>query len=306
MQMSDWEAERGILDRDSAKEGAADLISRVCPTLERLVNMGTVVVAHSHMSRRSSERPAFPIIASYLHAVDMVDGVHTLLSEAVAWPTIPLARSAFEALLAIDYLTTHDSDRRCAAWWVSYHNSAVRRIKRLDRRTEQGKQFIKAVQSDKTFAGWGEMDTTKIDLFYSQSEVARQHPDLREAFAEYERTENGGRRPPWYALFAGPRTIADLARHLNREAQYDALYRRWSDIVHPNDLTRYIVPGSGPDPLMTPLRDPKIFLDVAFHTAMILCDASARLAVWFGFDSQMVNRLNVTSELCHQELRQAS
>ncbi len=217
-----------------------------------------------------------------------------------------LLRSAFEALLGIDYLTTHDSDRRCAAWWASRHKNAVRRIKRLDPRTEQGKQFLEAVQKDKTFAGWGGMDITKIDLFYSQSEVERQHPELREAFAEYERIEKGGRAPPWYALFAGPRTIADLARHLSREAQYDALYRGWSDIVHPNDLTRYIVPGSGPDPLMTPLRDPKIFLDVAFHIAMILCDASGRLAAWFGFDGHMVNRLNATSERCHQELRKVT
>jgi hypothetical protein len=47
-----------------------------------------------------------PLLVSYLHILEMADGIEVLLSQCSVNPAIPFVRSMFESNLAIEYMLT--------------------------------------------------------------------------------------------------------------------------------------------------------------------------------------------------------
>ncbi len=280
------EPQREILDPERAKLDSKDLIETACPLLRELVNLGTYAARIALECPRQEELPAFPLMASFLHVVELADALEVLIQESCAWAGAPLCRSMFEALLAFEYIAGSEATPRAAAWWVGTMHARVDYIRRIDPRTAQGQDFLIQVSADKSLAGWGIMPVEHIDRFNSSVEDFVKRDEYVEAEAEYQRlsTERRGRLVPWYALFGGPTTIRDLARYVKRGAQYEVLYRQWSQIVHPENLTRWILTNTAGPPAVNRLRDPKVLHDIAFYTANFVAEGIADLMEWFAAD----------------------
>lgn len=71
-------------------------------------------------------------------------------------------------------------------------------------------------------------------------------PHLSHANDEYERTcDRLNKNPPFYALWNGPRSLEQLATVLGRLAEYDVMYRQWSNTAHARDPPRQLREADG-------------------------------------------------------------
>src|SRR5437867_3977639 len=97
-----------LLSRELAKEDATQINSIASPLLIELVNYATQMIGRCAplCSRESSQD--IPLILLYRHLTEMVDGVQVLLADSSPVPAFLLVRSAFEALLAMDYILEAD------------------------------------------------------------------------------------------------------------------------------------------------------------------------------------------------------
>src|SRR4030042_254458 len=60
-------------------------------------------------------------------------------------PAVPLVRSSFEAVLAMEYILEADYRRRAFAWMVGYAHARLHSYERFDPSTTKGKGFADAV-----------------------------------------------------------------------------------------------------------------------------------------------------------------
>lgn len=294
-----------VLDRAASEREIRSLASVACPLLDELTNVGTIVWGHCQDSDSADQEPTFPILASFLHMLEMNDAVSELLRHSCSWASVPACRSLFEALLSIEFIAERDSNDRAAAWWVAYLHSARRTIEMGDHRTAAGQEFLATVQKDKTLGGWGEVSEAVMDRFYESTQGMLAHPRYRAASDEYQAVKKRlHRRPNWYTLFGGPQDIRALAYRLERGAQYELLYRQWSDVVHPMNLTRWVRPNSGFPPASVPLRDPKVAAHLAFCAANFVAEGVAALGAHFELSESQFLLLGEDARLQLEMLRQ--
>jgi hypothetical protein len=277
-----------ILDPEAALEASRDLIDMACPLLRELVNVSTEVCGIAFASPRKDELSGFPLLSCFLHVVEMTDGLEVLLRESCAWPGAPLCRSIFEALISFEYIAGDDAEQRSASWWVASTHGNLDYIERLDPRTARGRDFLEQVAADKTLDGWGDASTGRIDLHRLSTARFLEREEYTAAEEEYRRLGGTrkwqGKSVPWHALFNGPSNIRELARCVKRGGQYEILYRQWSEIVHPANLTRWVSFAYRGAPMARRIRDPKVFSHIALCAANMLGEANAAVLDWFAPD----------------------
>lgn len=91
-----------------------------------------------------------------------------------------------------------------------------------------------------------------------------------------------GRRPQWYQLYGGPENLEALATHLNRPAQYDYLYRHWSQTVHAGGAVyRKLTKGPEGGPAVRRIRDISEFKTVANLATYFGMQATQRILSFY-------------------------
>lgn len=112
-----------LLDRDFSKAEAREQIDAAVPLLEEVVNYGLAVFARCSVRPDGRDENA-AILLPFHHLLEMIDGVQVLVAAAAPIPARLPLRSAFEALLAIEYITQADTVRRAYAYLVGTSTSA--------------------------------------------------------------------------------------------------------------------------------------------------------------------------------------
>ena len=233
-----------ILDRDLSKVLAKETIELAVPVLRELVNDGTWVFIRCLDSVKGNIDKDIPVLFSYLHIIEMTDGIESLVKEACASPIIPCLRSSFEAMLALEYILQADSDRRAMAYMVSYTHRRQGMHELFDSDTQRGSDFLSDWEADEAREKM-EINLTDFKNVAKKSianlDNLLKKPHYIEAEHEYQRIKRVlHRKPEWYHLFGGPSNLRELAKHLNYRARYDFLYRSWSNVAHAGDVSRFI------------------------------------------------------------------
>ena len=95
---------KGLLVRDLSKAESREMVDAAIPLLQEVVNYGLAVFARcSARPDGHDENLAIPL--PFHHLLEMIDGVQILIAEAAPVTARLQLRSAFEALLAIEYVT---------------------------------------------------------------------------------------------------------------------------------------------------------------------------------------------------------
>ena len=107
-----------ILDRDTAIVSAKPIIDLASPILREAVNYATNAFARCNSSKKGNLEEAYPILASCLHVIQMIDSIEVLISNGCAAPVELLLRSTFEGKLTIEYILEKrsKSKKRAFAW----------------------------------------------------------------------------------------------------------------------------------------------------------------------------------------------
>jgi hypothetical protein len=267
-----------LLYRELAKVAAKEIIDIASPLLQELVNYATNAFQRCQTSSTGTESEDLPVLASYLHIIEMTDGIEVLISQSCPIPAIPLLRSSFEAQLAIDYILEADYQRRSFAWLVEYVHWRLSMYEMLDPSRQRGKEFRAALAADEALQAINLPPMPNLPQAIQNLQSLLGKPNYQIAEAEYHRlTKTRKGSPRWYSFFDGPRSLEELSRHMGRSAQYEFLYRYWSSITHARDFSRYLTRTSGGSPAFKPLRNPKDIKQISSIAASLILHATRKV-----------------------------
>ena len=243
-----------VLNRDLSRVNARELIDRVCPMLDEIVNYGTnLYIRHAHVLPELISADGAPLLI-YLHILEMTDGISELLRESCVAASIPTLRASFEGSLALEYILESDSANRATAWAVGYLSEQLDICDKILGHGKSGQKFQSAVANDLLAAD--------IDVAQLQPIAAVQKPIWEKELSRIEfasalkaRAESKKPYPNWYSLSGGPANLRELSAHLKREAQYNVLYSYFSGIAHGQDLRRFTSAAASKNPLSRLVRD---------------------------------------------------
>jgi hypothetical protein len=164
--------------------------------LEEIVNYGAAAFARCMTTARDRGPHRYVPLFLLLHAMEMIDAAQVLISEAVVVPARIQLRSAFEAILAIDYILSGDTARQAYAWLVddAHRNLAAHRA--FDPTRPEGHLRRERIEQDVHAHAMRIPNVPDLGERIAELEELLQEPGLREANEEYENFRiQYGRRP---------------------------------------------------------------------------------------------------------------
>ena len=232
-----------LLDRDIARVSAAEEIRIATPMIQEIVNYGLAAFLRCLTTARARGAERHPPLFLLLHVMEMIDGAQVLIMEAAPVPARLQLRSAFEALLGIEYILADRTRERAFAYLVVAARSIRRAHRIFDPGSDEARDHRRRMEADR-YVGQVQMPAIPdLNERMARIEEMLQSPGWREANDEFERVrrERRGRRPAWYELYDGPHSLEELALRTGRPGQYEMLYRQWSGTAHAGDvLTRQV------------------------------------------------------------------
>jgi hypothetical protein len=266
-----------LLDRDAAREAVRETLAVADPMLTEVVNYGGAVLAR-WASRSNPKDHDLATLFTYRHLLDMVDAIHLLVREGASAPARLQLRAAFEALLAIQWITKADTERRAYAYLARDALAQIAYLERL-----RGSNALPVPDGTVDPVAW-------IDRTVTHLHGRLQRPGWCEAHTAFVACRNRipSKRdklrwwPQWYAIHGGPADLAGLAGKCGRTYDYDLLYRAWSDVGHGTDITWQMTPDSAPRRLRSPLH----FKLVVSLPVEFVCKAILAIADHYGVPSR--------------------
>jgi len=233
------EPHKDILYRELSLVQAREASPQASPLLQEVVNFASNALVRCVSYSEGAENVDLAPLALYRHIMEMADGVEVLIAGACPVPAIPILRSAFEALLSLEYILEDNAnyDRRSLSWLAGYLNKRIASYQSLLSNTARGKEFLESIERDKTIRDFPLPPSDSIQAAIANLTVVLDRDQFTEIRREFSAP---GRTPHWYSLFGGPADLRELARHLRRHLQYDVLYRQWSMSTHAQDFSPFL------------------------------------------------------------------
>lgn len=257
-----------LLNRNISRTGADRLVKIASPLLQEVINYGTHVFDQCQRRAAGEADEDLPLVLSYLHVLEMADGIDVLLSQSAVHPAKAVLRSMFEAKLSMQYLAEADSKKRSFAWLVAHTHARLRLYESVSTGTTIGAEMREALMADEAPMRLDALPQDEVSAAIENLTRLLEQPNYREAEEEYQLCRRKRRRDPnWYSLYSGPGDLRALAKHLRQVGYYDFLYRPWSAVTHAQDMTRWITRTGQGAPAFYALRNPSELPRVA-HLAI--------------------------------------
>lgn len=262
-----------ILYRDLAIAQARPVIDVAIPLLEELVNFGTHALMRCATSAQGEENEDVAAMSLYRHVIEMTDGVAVLISQSCAYPSIPLVRSAFEALISIDYIIENDGTyvTRSLSWLVGYMHQRIRMYELLDPTTTRGQGFQQAISTDDFVQAIPLPEKADIDSAIANLQSLLATPQFATIDGDFRALQG---RKYWYRLYGGPNDLRELAHRVGKSALYDFMYRHWSRVSHAQDFEPFVAKAADGQGAIRPIRDPGEMKNSANFAATIFLTAT--------------------------------
>jgi hypothetical protein len=229
------------------------------PVLKEAINYATHFYQRIQTSRECENDETFPIIALYLHIIQMTDSVEVLISNGCAEPANLLLRSSFEAKLAIDYMLEKNTKQRAISWMTKNIIDLIEELEKINP-SDSNWQELKTVVEQ---TGLGTIPDSKGIPNLSDQILKHKNdlkkPDYAEAYTEYLaliKKDKRRKHPEWYSFFDGPKNLKELASYLNQSEVYLTLYSSWSRISHASDARHLTLPLEDGTSILGPIRNP--------------------------------------------------
>jgi hypothetical protein len=260
------------------------MVNITSPVLQEVVNYSTHIYQKCQQSEACKSDEYFPVLAMYLHVIQMTDSAEVLISNGCIESTNVLLRSSFEARLSIGYLLEKDCAKRAYSWMVNKTIDSIKDLQSIDPDTSKGQEFentIKREGLDRDIPGF---PVIRLDSENSKKQASEailkyqeslKKPGYAEAYAEYTRlTKKLHRHPEWYSYYDGPQNLRQLANHLNQGTRYEILYVGSSKISHANDIDHLIIRFEDGTTALGQIRNPLNFPHVSTTSIALLLESS--------------------------------
>lgn len=253
---------------------AYPVTSKAHPVLCEIINQGAAILARCEKSVDDSGEAHPPdthlAVFTALHQLlEALDAANELLRSGRAAGSHPALRSAFEAILTIEFILESRATYRQRAF--AYLHAAQRDKIRIWEQHVSGtharKEFEKAFRRDTSMSSGAPPKYPNAPAAVKRQRALLLKAGWKEAVAEWKRMKKADNRAPeWFRLYNGPRSLLELSERVGRSFQYEILYRKWSRTAHAQDLGRVLGAKDG-GPAYSMIPDVR-GIDTAFFLAM--------------------------------------
>lgn len=266
-----------LFNRETAKQQISDNLSQQLNVLQDVANYGSNLIVRAFVS---SDRNMPAIITCYVflkQVVSMVDAVEVLLSQGAGHAAHLAARSAFEASLYIDYILEGDSELRANRFYVA----DIREQQRWARMLVSGTSEAAALDELRKSIDAGSLSGDPVHsataaAMLSESDRVLGQKGLAEIVTQFEAAR--GRRKydvQWYSL-DGLANARQLAKYLNRLAEYEIFYSRGSQVMHTGTYKDHVRFVDG-QVHATPIRHVLDFSHLVHHVLIVALHSYRRV-----------------------------
>lgn len=295
-----------VLYREISALQAKEKLVIALPLLEELVNYGTNVLIRCSTSPTTNEKNVDNApLSLYRHILESTDALTILLANGACDPSISILRSAYEALLSLEYIVEKSEyyKNRSLQWLANYIRIRIRSYNLLLKDHPINKQFTAQLEKDKVFPFLSNYPHDTIP----QNELKRAIDNLQSLLNSEQfipiQTEfatlkkNGVRNPKWYSFFDGPKNLEGLASYLQKSFEYEVFYRYWSRISHAQDFSKFIDASPERDTGVKQIRDTSTILEYAGRGADFIIEATRLILKKFrpGEDFSIYYKNNIQS-----------
>lgn len=272
-----------VLDRENDINLAKSMIDIASPVLQEAINYATQLYETCRLSEKASTDDAFPILALYLHIIQMVDSIEVLISNSCVEPAQLLLRSAFEAKLSLEFIIEKMPRTRGIAWIIRNIIDQIEFGQRHSKSYKRGKDFFKTMAKE----GFNHVDVyippppEISEEYFEKLNASLEKPEYADVYEEYKRLGVDQKRVEWYSLYNGPSNIRELAEYLGQRTAYDSLYRRWSKLTHmanPDHLSLRMEDGTS---ILGPIRNPLRLISISNNALGSILEASQAMIKQF-------------------------
>ncbi len=134
-----------LLNRDMHKNLPKIIKDTVSPLLQEAVNYATNFYQRCQTSKAAEPDEAYPALASYLHIIQMTDGIEVLVSNVSVEPSNLLLRSSFEARLNLEYMLEKNNKERAVSWIVKNIIDQITQLEDHDPTLPKSKEFKESI-----------------------------------------------------------------------------------------------------------------------------------------------------------------
>ena len=248
-------ANKKILDRDKAAN-LGEMITEPLDSLQVLVNYGTNLVLRCYYyGSNKSLKDVVALFSLFKNALSMADAIEVMMRQGVIRPSQLQLRSLFEVSVTLQWVLQESGDERARA----YHVANLRRQRLSARRDLPGTEENEAFQyfwdtvGDKTTSPEGEKEAraqiANLNKVLSGSSLCYLNKKF-EAFYQKKEYEQD-----WYKIL-GVRSFRDIAKDLDRTAEYAMIYVSGSEVMHGSTYTGQVA-FDGSKVITDSLRSPE-------------------------------------------------
>jgi len=217
---------------------AKKLLDHFSSLIEEVVNYS------SHVSRWCAEKTTkgdenAVAFLMYRNIFEIIDAISVLVRYSCVEPCKLFLRSLFESFLNFNYLLEKDFKSRGMDFLVCYRHKEINSLKRFDPKDPLFIEYQKKKARDIISRDIPQKPVPDIEERLESINKIFELPSYKESSIEYERymSEHKGKPPKnWYSIRNGPNDVYHLADYLEFPAQYEILYRPWSELVHGTDI----------------------------------------------------------------------
>lgn len=230
---------KDVLPREIESEGLKNLLNYYANGIDQVVNFGTHVIKWDLelMNRDVLGDKHLPIMLSLRNFVELVDSTSILIRQSSIDPCKVILRSMLETYFNLEYLLEKDSEQRALNFMGWHSMQKLKFYKKLDNSRPEGKQLLSKIKKDKTTQNFQIGNIPNLEEAINNIESLFQKKEYSSIKQEFTRLKKQGEKnPKWHRLFNGPKTLVDLANHVNLSGLYEFLYRFWSGPIHGTDI----------------------------------------------------------------------
>lgn len=233
-----------ILNRAEARAHVDQYFRAQLTALQGVVDYGTHLVPRcwSSSPRKVRDMVALPILLKQVIA--MVDGAGALLSEGCAEPAMLQLRSALEASIYLEWILQSPIQNRARAYYVWNVRRGLHWTKRATDGTPERRSLLRDLQGLRV--AWSTTSRARQKELRAQAREMSLHLASPENAAWNRRFDQ--RRPrkrlhdtEWYqVLFKKRRSLASLAKAVNRMSEYRTVYEQASEVMHSSKSNSHV------------------------------------------------------------------
>jgi hypothetical protein len=216
------------------------ILEHLSSLIEEVVNRSSHIFRWGIDSIKGGDEN-MPAFLMFRHIFELIDSISVLIRSSAVEPCNILLRSLFESYLNFEYLFEKDFKSRGMDFVVWYRHNEIKNLRRYDPKDEMYAQYEKLKARDKISkeipAGPVPSVVERMDSIKKIFEL----PSYKGSVEEYQRLKaaSKGKAPKhWYSMHDGPKDVCQLADRLDFPAQYETLYRSWSELVHGTDILK--------------------------------------------------------------------